>query len=110
LLQSVHKDGNRAMSGYTTGPTMVPPNSGIVISNATPRFEDRLHIARRIFGLIPVIVFLLALSVFMSVAPPSFYGFSNALLRVIAVSLASSIVCIAAYGFYRYLLDRSPGL
>jgi TRAP-type C4-dicarboxylate transport system permease small subunit len=46
----------------------------------------------------------------MSVAPPSFYGFSHALLRVVAVSLASAIVCIAAYGFYRYLLDRSPGL
>jgi hypothetical protein len=57
-----------------------------------------------------MVVFLLALAIFMGVAPPSFSGFSHALLRVIAVSLASSIVCIAAYGFYRYLLDRSSGL
>jgi len=110
LLQSVQHDSYRGLAGYAPDPAATPSNSGIVISNSTPRFEDRLHTARRAFGLIPVIVFLVALSFFMSVAPPSFYGFSQALLRVVAVSLASCIVCIAANGFYRYLLDRSPGL
>jgi hypothetical protein len=110
LLQTVQNDSYRSLTGYSTGPMATSSNSGIVISNSTRRFEDRLHTARRAFGLIPVIVFLVALSFFMSVAPPSFYGFSHALLRVVAVSLASSIVCIAANGFYRYLLDRSPGL
>ena len=110
MLQTVQHDSYRGLAGYAPDPTQVPSNSGIVISDSSRRFDDRLHTARRAFGLIPMIVFLLALSIFMSVAPPSFYGFSHALLRVIAVSLASSIVCIAAYGFYRYLLDRSPGL
>lgn len=110
MLQTVQHDSYRGLAGYSPDPAAMSSNSGIVISNSTPRFEDRLHTARRAFGLIPMIVFLLALSFFMSVAPPSFYGFSHALLRVVAVSLSSSIVCIAAYGFYRYLLDRSPGL
>jgi TRAP-type C4-dicarboxylate transport system permease small subunit len=63
-----------------------------------------------VFSLVPVVVFLLSLALFMSMADSSFYGFSHALLRVIAVSLASTIVCIAAHGFYRYMLDRSSGL
>ncbi len=110
MLQTVQHDSYRGLAGYPPDATPTSSNSGIVISNSTRRFDDRLHTARRAFGLIPVIVFLVGLSLFMSVAPPSFYGFSHALLRVIAVSLASSIVCIAAYGFYCYLLDRSPGL
>jgi hypothetical protein len=116
LLQSVQNDSYRAADDYASDSALVSsslaaqPNSGLIISNSTPKFQDRLHTARRVFGLVPVIVFLLSLALFMSVADPSLYGFSHALLRVIAVSLASSIVCIAAYGFYRYLLDRSSGL
>ena len=72
--------------------------------------DYRLHTARRIFALIPLVVFLLTLALFAGQAEHSVTGFAQALLRVIATSLASSLVCIAAYGFYSYLLDRSHGL
>jgi hypothetical protein len=32
------------------------------------------------------------------------------LLRASVAALASAFVCIGAYGFYRYLIERSPGL
>ena len=75
-----------------------------------PRGDARLHTARRIFMLIPLVVFLLTLALFAGHAEHSLAGFSQVLLRVIATSLASSLVCIAAYGFYSYLQDKSHGL
>jgi hypothetical protein len=79
-------------------------------SRFTGRSDARLHMARRIFMLIPLVVFLLTLALFAGQAEQSLAGFAQALLRVIATSLASSIVCIAAYGFYSYLQDKSYGL
>jgi hypothetical protein len=72
--------------------------------------DDRLHTARRVFSLIPLVVFLLTLSLFAGQAEQSAGSFMHVLLRAVAVSLASSIVCIAAYGFYFYLQDKSHGL
>jgi hypothetical protein len=40
----------------------------------------------------------------------SYALFLTVLLQSIATSLASSFVSIAAYGFYRYLIERSLGL
>ena len=72
--------------------------------------ETRLRIARRIFGLIPLLVFLLTLALFAGQAEQSLTGFAHAILRVIAASLSSSLVCIGAYGFYKYLQGHSHGL
>ncbi len=79
-------------------------------SNSTRNNDPRLHTARRIFSLIPLVVFLVMLALFAGQADHSITGFAQALLRVLATSLASSLVCIAAYGFYTYLLDNSHGL
>jgi hypothetical protein len=76
----------------------------------TVDWQNRLRTARRIFSLVPVLVFLSTLILFAGPVGESPYLFMQLLLRVIAASLASSFVCIAAYGFYRYLLERSPGL
>lgn len=83
-----------------------------------PGEQSRLRTARRIFALIPVLVFLITFILFVqrfnstsaqsAVAPA--YLFTDILLRAMAASLASAVVCIAAYNFYRYLLERSPGL
>lgn len=84
-----------------------------------PSSYSRLKTARRVFGLIPVLVFLLTFILFaqqlnspaaQSAAPPTFYNFLDILLRSLAASLTSGVVCIGAYGFYRYLVERSPGL
>lgn len=72
--------------------------------------DDRLHTARRVFSLIPLVVFLLTLALFAGQAEHSLAGFTQALLRVLATSLASSIVCIGAYGFYFFLQDKTDGL
>ncbi|MEO5951168.1 MAG: hypothetical protein ABIQ44_01750 [Chloroflexia bacterium] len=72
--------------------------------------EDRLHTARRVFSLIPLVVFLVMLSLFAGQAEHSLAGFMQALLKVMAMAFASGIVCIGAYGFYSYLQDRSHGL
>ncbi|MDQ5824033.1 MAG: hypothetical protein M3441_07455 [Chloroflexota bacterium] len=75
--------------------------------------------ARRVFGLIPVLVFLLTFITFaqqfnspaaQAGATPTFYIFLDILLRSIAASVTSGVLCIGAYGFYRYLVERSPGL
>jgi ABC-type Fe3+ transport system permease subunit len=77
-----------------------------------------LKTARRVFGLIPVLVFLLTFIMFaqqlnsptQAGATPTFYTFLDILLRSLAASLTSAVVCIGAFGFYRYLIERSPGL
>ena len=74
--------------------------------------------ARRVFGLVPVLVFLLTFILFAQQfnspahagVPLSFYLFLDILLRSLAASLTSGVLCIGAYGFYRYLIERSPGL
>jgi ABC-type Fe3+ transport system permease subunit len=72
-----------------------------------------------VFGLIPVLVFLLTFIMFaqqlnspaaQAGATPTFYIFLDILLRSLAASLTSGVLCIGAYGFYRYLVERSPGL
>lgn len=74
--------------------------------------QYKLHIARRVFGLVPFVVLLLALILFAGPVgqSPSPYGFAQFILRVVATTLTSCLVCLAAYGFYRYLQDRSYGL
>jgi hypothetical protein len=72
--------------------------------------QGRLHTARRVFWLLPVLVFLLTLILLAAPVEHSYTGFLTVLLQSIATSLASSFVSIAAYGFYRYLLERSLGL
>jgi ABC-type Fe3+ transport system permease subunit len=83
-----------------------------------PGTYSRLRTARRVFGLVPVLVFLLTFILlaqqFNSPADPgtdpTFYLFLDILLRSLAASLTSGVLCIGAYGFYRYLIERSPGL
>lgn len=69
--------------------------------------------------MIPVLVFLLTFILFAQhlYSPgantadiPVLYIFLSVLLRSLAACLASGVVCIAAFGFYKYLLDRSAGL
>lgn len=81
--------------------------------------QSRLRTARRVFGLIPVLVFLLTFILFVqrfntadaqNNTPVPMYLFTDVLLRALAASLASIVLCIGAYNFYRYLLERSPGL
>ena len=73
-------------------------------------WQSRLYTARRVFRLIPVFVFLLSLALFAEPVGNSPYQFGQLLLHVALASLASSVVCVAAYNFYRYLIERSPGL
>ncbi|HEX8597431.1 MAG TPA: hypothetical protein VF952_02850 [Chloroflexia bacterium] len=84
-----------------------------------PTSYSRLKTARRVFGLIPVLVFLLTFIMFaqqlnsptaQAGTAPTFYIFLDILLRSLAASLTSGVLCIGAYGFYRYLVERSPGL
>lgn len=72
--------------------------------------DRRLQSAKRAFSLIPVFVFVLALVLLVRPVGGSPYEFLQLLLRVVVTSLTSCFVCIAAYGFYRYLVERSPGL
>ncbi|MEO8285796.1 MAG: hypothetical protein ABI670_05125 [Chloroflexota bacterium] len=73
-------------------------------------WQIRLHTARRVLGLVPFVVFLVALILFARTFAQSPYGFTQLFIRVTAVSLASWLVCIAAYGIYRCRLDSSHGL
>ena len=82
----------------------------MLLQNTSPDLQIRLHTARRIFSLLPLIVFLLTLIVFSSTLKYSYLDFLQVVLQATAVSLASSFVSIGAYGFYCYLTDRSPGL
>jgi hypothetical protein len=93
------------------GVTTMPGRAQVEVrSTALTHAEYRLHTARRVFSLVPLVVFLLTLSLLAGQSGHSLYAFAQVLLRAMAVSLSSSIVCIAAYGFYRYLQDRSYGL
>lgn len=76
----------------------------------TVDWHNRLNTARRIFGLIPVVVFVFSLMLFAQPVGESPYQFAQILLHVVAASLTAGFICAAAYGFYRYLLERSPGL
>lgn len=73
-------------------------------------FNYRLYTARRVFSLLPVVVFVLTLMLLTSYSSDSSQNILHVVLQSIATSLASSFVSIAAYGFYRYLIERSPGL
>ena len=73
-------------------------------------WQIRLHTARRVFRLVPIIIFLFVLILLATPVEHSPVQFMQLLLHAVVASLASSFVCIAAYGFYRYLLERSPGL
>lgn len=72
--------------------------------------QTRLGAARRIFSLIPIVVFLLTLALTAGAIEPSAILFMQMLLRSLAASLAASFVCVGAYGFYRYLIQSSAGL
>jgi hypothetical protein len=69
-----------------------------------------MYTARRAFSTVPVLVFLMALMLFTGTGVASASDFAQVLLRAIAASLTSSLVCIAAYGFYGYTVDRTHGL
>jgi hypothetical protein len=73
-------------------------------------WQIKLYTARRLLMLVPFLVFLVTLTIFAGTAAHSPNGFAQLLMRVTAVSLATSIVCMGAYGFYRYHLDHSYGL
>lgn len=72
--------------------------------------RSRMYTARRAFSTVPVLVFLMALMLFTGTGVASASDFAQVLLRAIAASLTSSLVCIAAYGFYGYTVDRTHGL
>ena len=86
---------------------------------ALPGTYSRSKTARRVFGLVPVLVFLLTFIILaqqfnspaaQTGAVSTFYISLDILLRSLAASLTSGVLCIGAYGFYRYLIERSPGL
>lgn len=81
----------------------------MLLRSSTPS-QTRLHNARRIFSLVPIMVFLVTVMLLARPAEHSYVEFSHVLFQAIAASLAACLVSIAAYGFYRYLLDRSAGL
>jgi hypothetical protein len=70
---------------------------------------DKLKTARRFFALIPLLTFL-AMLVILSLGSQSAAGFGQVVLRALVVALATALVSIGGYGFYRYLQERSPGL
>lgn len=74
------------------------------------RGQDRLYLARRFFGLVPVIIFFLTLIMFAGPIDQSPAYFLQMVLRAMVASVAASFVSVAAYGFYRYLMQRSYGL
>jgi len=73
-------------------------------------WQTKLYTARRLLTLVPVLVFLVTLAAFAGAVAPSPNAFAQLLTRVTAVAMATSIVCVGVYGFYRYHLDRSYGL
>ena len=84
-----------------------------IVPTALGAQRRRLREASRVFRLLPLMVFLAALIVLASAGAPvgrSYIDFLHVLVQAAAVSLASCFVSVAAYGFYRYLLDRSTGL
>lgn len=73
-------------------------------------WQAQLHTARRALALVPFVVFMVTLGAFAHAFGQSPAGFAQLLMRVTAISMASSIVCVGVYGFYRYHLDKSHGL
>ncbi len=74
-------------------------------------WQSKRRTVQRIFLLMPILVFLLTLILFVQNADTmSSALFAGILMRALAASLASGVVCVAAYNFYKYLLERSPGL
>jgi hypothetical protein len=73
-------------------------------------WETRLYTARRLLMLVPFVVFLATLMLFSGALANTPNAFAQLITRVTAVSMASSIVCVGAYGFYRYHLDKTYGL
>ena len=70
-----------------------------------------MRVARRIFTLIPVLVFVAMFLLFATQQGiATIPTFVQALLRATVIALAAALVCVGAYGFYRYLHERSPGL
>lgn len=82
----------------------------MLLQNTNPEAKTSLENARRFFSVLPLLVFLLTLMLFSSVGSNSYGAFLHALCESLAVSLTSVLISIAAYGFYKYLTDRSPGL
>ena len=70
---------------------------------------DRMKTARRFFAIIPLFTFIIMLVLLVS-GTQSAMGFGQVVLRALVVALVTALVCIGAYGFYRYLQERSPGL
>jgi len=84
----------------------------MMLQSAVPTWQNRRthHNVRRIFRFVPVLVFLLTLMLLAASTGHSTMDFVHTILQAAAASLASCFVSIAAFGFYRYMLDRSPGL
>ncbi len=80
------------------------------MSPGNPGTQARLRTARRLFSLIPLLVFLLTLILLAPYSGHTSNGFEQLLLRSLATMLASAVVCVAAYGFYRFLQEKSAGL
>ena len=82
-----------------------------MLRRTTSDYQLPLRNARRFFSLVPLMVFFMALLVLSSADKHSnAAGFLHLVLQSAIVALASSLISIAAYGLYRYLVDRSPGL
>lgn len=82
----------------------------MLMQNTSHGLQNRLNTARRVFSLLPFLVFVLTLMLLASASDSTYANIIHIFLQSTATSLASSFVSIAAYGFYRYLLERSPGL
>jgi hypothetical protein len=82
----------------------------MLLRNTNSECQTRLHNARRFFSLVPLLVFLLTLMLFSSSDRRSYMDLIYVLLHSLAATMASVLISIAAYGFYRYLTERSPGL
>lgn len=79
----------------------------------TPSRKRRAQprIARRVFSAIPVLVFAGMFLLFATLQGiGSAAELAQMLMRSLVVALATALVCVAAYGFYKYLNERSPGL
>jgi len=82
----------------------------MLLQSTQQTFDIKLNIARRFFSTIPFLVFVLTLMLLASYSSSGYENVLHTVLQAIATSLASSFVSIAGYGFYRYLIERSPGL
>lgn len=86
------------------------PSAGGAISYSSKR-QAKLRVARRVFRLIPVLIFVAMFLLFATQQGiATIPTFLQALLRALLIALSAAVVCVAAYGFYKYLHERSPGL